>query len=910
MVIDTEDVIRPQPLQEKFLSSPADIALFGGSAFSGKSYALLLECIRYHTVGEFGAVIFRREAKQITSEGGLRDTALGLYGGLADYRAQPSPHFIFPSGYQVSFAHLNQETDVVSWHGSQIGLLCFDELCMFTAYQFWYMLSRNRSTSGIKPYTRMSCLSGNTVVQGSDGRLHRMENSEFDRSARLSCDPRTGHLLAEAPTHFVRRAVESGLRIVTNRSAVTCTHDHRFFRWIPAGLEEAMAHQLRPGDRLAAVRQLPHGVLHHDLDECYLIGYTAGDGCLTGRSHIPRVQWSEEDPAHAALIADVARRVLKVKVGLHQRSHSRGFSIYTTAKSDTVDRWVARNASCIVLSRYRSLPSDVTAGDSESLRSVLQGLFDAEGCVSNESIQFGVVSSVMASQVSLLLRRWGIIARFAIRDMSLSPNVKGNGEFYQLTMGGRQAITFIEQIGFRMERKQQAALRLLAILKQSTTSKVKTREADVVPFHRPAIRHLKPYFGKSWWNHNPTIRRDTIAHITQRAEVDGVDMGLLGQWDLYSWERIKCIEDVELTEAFDVTMPTHHTTLAGCLLSHNCNPDPDSWVADFISWWIDQDTGYPIHQRSGVLRYFLRRVNTVGVFGLQWGSSRAAVLANLGFSRPSAQALADAKVQAAAALADGCPPDDGSEAMRYWMEWTAVKSATFIPGTIYDNAIGMRKDPSYIANLKAQDSVNRARLLDGNWLARATAGSFFPMTTCVIIDARPPGVLRWLRAWDLASTDPNEANPDPDYTVGVLLGRMADEGIVIADVVRFRSSASFVRHRVKATAQGDGHEVIIYLPQDPGQAGDYQIASYREWLTGWSVVSRTITRNKTAMAEPIAALWQNRMVRLVKGAWNTAFIQELDAFPTGRYDDSVDALSGGTAVLPGSAPDYQLFHHR
>lgn len=23
-----------------------------------------------------------------------------------------------------------------------------------------------------------------------------------------------------------------------------------------------------------------------------------------------------------------------------------------------------------------------------------------------------------------------------------------------------------------------------------------------------------------------------------------------------------------------------------------CNPDVDSWVADFISWWIDQETGY------------------------------------------------------------------------------------------------------------------------------------------------------------------------------------------------------------------------------------------------------------------------------------------------------------------------------
>ncbi|WP_338149906.1 terminase large subunit domain-containing protein [Sinorhizobium meliloti] len=33
-----------------------------------------------------------------------------------------------------------------------------------------------------------------------------------------------------------------------------------------------------------------------------------------------------------------------------------------------------------------------------------------------------------------------------------------------------------------------------------------------------------------------------------------------------------------------------------------CNPDADSWVAELISWWIDQDTGLPIPERAGVLR--------------------------------------------------------------------------------------------------------------------------------------------------------------------------------------------------------------------------------------------------------------------------------------------------------------------
>ena len=37
-----------------------------------------------------------------------------------------------------------------------------------------------------------------------------------------------------------------------------------------------------------------------------------------------------------------------------------------------------------------------------------------------------------------------------------------------------------------------------------------------------------------------------------------------------------------------------------------CNPDADSFVARLIEWWIDQDSGYPIPERAGKLRWFVR----------------------------------------------------------------------------------------------------------------------------------------------------------------------------------------------------------------------------------------------------------------------------------------------------------------
>src|ERR1700680_686721 len=37
-----------------------------------------------------------------------------------------------------------------------------------------------------------------------------------------------------------------------------------------------------------------------------------------------------------------------------------------------------------------------------------------------------------------------------------------------------------------------------------------------------------------------------------------------------------------------------------------CNPDADSWVANFLAWWIDPASGLPIPERAGVLRYYIR----------------------------------------------------------------------------------------------------------------------------------------------------------------------------------------------------------------------------------------------------------------------------------------------------------------
>ncbi len=148
--------IEPQKgFQMDFLSSPADIVIGGGAAGVGKTFSLLIDPLRYVTVKGFGGVIFRRTTPMIRNEGGLWDASVELYGKIHGARQRESSlEWMFPSGVKIKFAHIEYEKNIYDWQGSEIPFIGFDELTHFTKKMFFYLLSRNRSTSGVEPYLR------------------------------------------------------------------------------------------------------------------------------------------------------------------------------------------------------------------------------------------------------------------------------------------------------------------------------------------------------------------------------------------------------------------------------------------------------------------------------------------------------------------------------------------------------------------------------------------------------------------------------------------------------------------------------------------------------------------------------------------------------------------------------------
>lgn len=147
---------RPQPgPQTDFLTTPADIAVYGGAAGGGKSWGILFEGLRHVTKNpRFYGCIFRRQSSQITNPGGLWDEASTMYPQVGGTMKVGDLEYTWEGGGRLVFGHLTHEATKYNHQGSQIPFLGFDELTHFSESQFFYMLSRNRSVCGVKPYVR------------------------------------------------------------------------------------------------------------------------------------------------------------------------------------------------------------------------------------------------------------------------------------------------------------------------------------------------------------------------------------------------------------------------------------------------------------------------------------------------------------------------------------------------------------------------------------------------------------------------------------------------------------------------------------------------------------------------------------------------------------------------------------
>lgn len=299
-----------------------------------------------------------------------------------------------------------------------------------------------------------------------------------------------------------------------------------------------------------------------------------------------------------------------------------------------------------------------------------------------------------------------------------------------------------------------------------------------------------------------------------------------------------------------------------------CNPDPDSWICRFIDWWLDEP-GYPIPDRSGKLRWFIRQDDK-----LYWFDSQDEVYKKFGYGNEKNPIM--------------------------------PKSVTFIPASVYDNKILLKNNPEYLATLLALPKVERERLLYQNWKIRPSAGNVFNRRWFRVINAIPAGWIKGVRFWDRAATPVSESNHDPDWTRGLKLLQYHDGTFVVADLQSIRGTPYQVERLIQNTASQDGYKIAQWCEQEGGSSGVGDAQRFLSMLAGFDCHTAKPQTDKITRSRAVSAQCEAGNILVLDAPWNEEFFRELENFPDGAHDDIVDTLSGSFNVL---AQRPSIFEH-
>jgi len=175
----------PQPAQMPYITSPADITVFGGARGGGKTFGSLGDWwLHSEAYGPDARGLMLR--KRLTDLKDTIDIAVNLFGNAATWRKDDSC-FQMRNGGKLFMGYLENEADAQNYQGWSLTRVYAEEITQFSSLApILKLLATLRSPAGIKCQMKCTCNPG--------GPSHFAVKSQFiDHGANvITTDPETG----------------------------------------------------------------------------------------------------------------------------------------------------------------------------------------------------------------------------------------------------------------------------------------------------------------------------------------------------------------------------------------------------------------------------------------------------------------------------------------------------------------------------------------------------------------------------------------------------------------------------------------------------------------------------------------------------------------------------------------------
>jgi phage terminase large subunit len=217
--------------QMDFLAAGETDVLYGGAAGGGKSYAMLVDPLRFAHRAAHRALILRRSMPELRE---LIDKSRELYPKAfpgCKYR-EVEKLWNFPSGAKIEFGFLERDADVYRYQGQAYSWIGFDEITHLpTEFSWNYLASRLRTTdSEIVPYMRCTANPGgsgahwvkkryisssppNESYVGDDGITRKFIPARLNDNPYLAQDGRYEQMLKSLPPTQRKQLLEGNWEI-------------------------------------------------------------------------------------------------------------------------------------------------------------------------------------------------------------------------------------------------------------------------------------------------------------------------------------------------------------------------------------------------------------------------------------------------------------------------------------------------------------------------------------------------------------------------------------------------------------------------------------------------------------------------------------------------------------------------